>query len=68
MWFRDLQRLRPGHDVCEGQMIHKPRQRELSFFLAAHCLDKIHKLVKFRQYIPSGSEVTDDKEYFANGR
>ena len=42
-------------------MIHKPRNRELSILLTAHCLDKIHIFVKFR---PKGSEVMAYKQYF----
>ena len=32
----------PEHAFCQGQMIHKPRKRELSILLTEHCLDKIH--------------------------
>ena len=56
--FRNLQRLRPGHDYCEGQMIHKLRLRELQVLLAVHCLDKITDIrevssiysLRFRSY------------------
>ena len=37
--------------------MHKPRKRELSILLTAHCLDKLHIFMKFRPHIPSGSEV-----------
>ena len=37
--------------------MHKPRKRELSILLTAHCLDKIHIFMKFRHHIPYGSEV-----------
>ena len=52
-----VKRLWPGHEFCQGQMMHKPRKRELSILLTAHRLDKIHIFMKFRHHIPYGSEV-----------
>ena len=52
-----VKRLWPGHDFCQGQMMHKPRKRELSILLTAHCVDKIHIFMKFRHHIPYGSKV-----------
>ena len=37
--------------------MHKPRKRELSILLTAHCLDKIYIFMKLRHHIPYGSEV-----------
>ena len=42
--------------------MHKPRKRELSILLTAHCLDKIHIFMKFRHHIPCGSEVVAYKQ------
>ena len=41
----------PGHAICQGRMMHKPRKRELSILLTAHCLDTIHIFMKFRHHI-----------------
>ena len=49
-------------------MIHKPRNRELSILLTAHCLAKIHIFVKIHHHIPKGSEVMACKQYFAKDR
>ena len=43
--------------------MHKPRKRELSILLTAHCLDKIHMFMKFHHHIPYGSEVVAYKHY-----
>ena len=48
--------------------MHKPRKRDLSILLTAHCLDKIHIVVKFRHHIPYGSEVVAYKQHFAKDR
>ena len=48
--------------------MHKPRKRELSILLTAHCLDKIHIFMKFRHHIPYGSEVVAYKQRFAKGQ
>ena len=45
--------------------MHKPRKRELSILLTAHCLDKIQIFMKFRHYIPYDSEVLAYKQNFA---
>ena len=47
-----FEQLWPGHDFCQGQMIHKPRSHELSILITAHCLDKINISVKFSHHIP----------------
>ena len=52
-----VKRLWPERDFCQGQMMHKPRKRELSSLLTAHCLDKIHIFMKFCHHIPYDSEV-----------
>ena len=61
-------RLWPGHDFCQGQMMHKPRKRELPILLTAQCLDKIHIFVKFRHHIRYGSEAVAYKQHFAKDR
>ena len=43
------QELWAGHDVCQGQIIHKPSKWELSILLDSHFIDKIRLSVKFRQ-------------------
>ena len=48
--------------------MHKPRKRELSILLTAHCLDKIHIFMKFRHHIPYGSEFEAYKQRFAKDR
>ena len=45
--------------------MHKPRKRELSILLTAHCRDKIHIFMKFRHHIPYGSEVVAYKQHYA---
>ena len=45
--------------------MHKPRKRELSILLTAHCLDKTHIFMKFHHHIPYGSEVVAYKQNFA---
>ena len=42
-----VKRLWPGHDFCQGQMMHKPRKRELSILLTAHCLIRYTHLWSF---------------------
>ena len=62
IWLRDY-----GQDTIflQGQMMHKPRIRELSILLTALCLDKIHIFMKFRHHIPYGSKVVAYKQHFA---
>ena len=48
--------------------MHKPRKRELSILLTAHCLDKIHIFMKFRHHNPFDSEVVAYKQHFAKDR
>ena len=48
--------------------MHKPRKRELSILLTAHCLNKLRIFMKFRHHIPYGSEVVAYKQHFAKDR
>ena len=43
----------------------KPKRRELSILLTAHCIEKIHIFMKFCHHIPYGSEVVAYKQHFA---
>ena len=66
-----VKRLWPGHEFCQGQMMHELRKRGLSILLTAHYLDKIHIFMKFRQHTPYGSEVVVTvtyKQRFAKGQ
>ena len=54
--------------MCQGQMMHKPKNGQLSIFLTTHYLDKIHIFMKFRHHIPYGSEVVAYKQHFAKDR
>ena len=58
----------PGHEFCQGHIMHKPGKRELSMLLTAHCLDKIHIFMKFRHHIPYGLEVVVYKQHFVKDR
>ena len=39
-------------ELCQGQIIHKPKMQELSSLFMTHCLNVMHAPVKFHEYIP----------------
>ena len=44
-------------ELSQGQIIQKPNNQELSFFLMTHRLNVMHAPVKFHKYIPYGLGV-----------
>ena len=44
-------------ELCQGQIIHKPKMQELSSLFMTHCLNVMHAPIKFHEYIPYGLGV-----------
>ena len=39
-------------ELSEGEIIQRAKMQKLSFLFMSHCLNVMHALVKFHEYIP----------------
>ena len=39
-------------ELNQGEIIQKPKMQELSSLFMTHCINVMHALVKFHEYIP----------------
>ena len=39
-------------ELSQGEIIQKPKKQELSSLFMTHCINAMHALVKFPEYIP----------------